>query len=148
MPQFPAPKDSEYPWIGAAETSFAHLTGMDYLIAHRDRIEVLGGWKTSRNEMVHFAERAVVSLANKETTEVEYFSVLTIANCISYKDAPSPDSVWKLRNGPMTRDELVAQLTTGSPGDLLLLPWLTDTALGFIKLRPKPPLRNCWIPRG
>jgi len=132
---FPAPSDSEYPWIGSPESVRAAQEGMKYLIANRDRIEVLGGWKTEPKSLVgaHFAERTVIRLVNEETTEVEYFSVVTVGNRIDYPNCPSKNLPWKILLGPMTRDELIAALTEkGFPGDLLLLPFLTDLALGFV----------------
>jgi len=117
---------------------------MSYLITNRDRIEVLGGWKSEANKLVHFTERAILRLVNEETTEVEYFSVATVGNRIDYPDYPSKGLPWRKQLGPMTRDELVAALTEkGFPGDLLLLPFLTDSALGFVASR-RSPFRNCW----
>ena len=74
---------------------------LQYLVTHRDHIEVIGGWSDDQCEY-EYHEIALVRLDNDSTSEVQYYA-LTTSGC----SCPSPNETWIIDFGPATCDELL-----------------------------------------
>jgi len=123
MSNFPSPLEDD--WIGHPNVLSDHTNeDTKYLITHRDRIEVLGGW-SDPEACYSYDEIALIRLSNHVTSEVCYYALNT-AGC----SCPSPTETWQIDFGPATLDELREWCSKGNQSSILS-PLLTDEALGF-----------------